>query len=404
MNSRNICNFYILICCFHTILWVFPNSQVRIAIIVLYLLLPVYYFFQINITKTSKYIKALNILFILLATYGLFLLISGVKISSIKSDDVRNITYLLNVCSSLLPFYAFYIFAKKGALTENSIRLWTLVFFVIAIWAYRHNQTVLLEETMTGRFTRDEITNNLGYSILALIPLTVFFAKKPIVQHALLASCVLFIMMSMKRGAILICIICVGYCILHNFKTHRNKRFNFRMLLLSVVFITAIFFITTNLLNSSNLFNVRLQMTLEGNVNSRDEIASMMLKHLWNDASALELLFGGGAYNTLITTGRLAHNDWLEIAMNQGLLGIIVYVIYWITLIKTWFKTRSNQVYSHGIALFIIIFFTKTFFSMSYESIDFYSMLVLGYCMAFIDNKFYLSTVDSNNEPLYIRR
>lgn len=404
MNSRNICNFYILICCFHTILWIFSNSGIRIAIIVLYLLLPIYYFFQVNITKTSKYIKALNILFILLAAYGLFLLISGVKISSLKSDDVKNSIYLLKVCSSLLPFYAFYIFAKKGALTENSIRLWTLVFFVIAIWAYRYNQTALLEKSMLGKFTRDEVTNNFGYSVLALIPLTVFFVKKPIAQYGLLASCIFFIIMSMKRGAILISTICVVYCVLYNFKIYKNKKFNFSVLLLSVVFIASIFFIIANLLDSSNLFNVRLQMTLEGNVNSRDEIASVMLKHLWNDASALELLFGGGAYNTLITTGRLAHNDWLEIAMNQGLLGIIVYVIYWITLIKTWFKTRSNQVYSHGIALFIIIFFTKTFFSMSYESIDFYSMLVLGYCMAFIDNKFYLSTVDSNNEPLYIRR
>lgn len=355
------------------------------AIILLYLLIPIYFFFQINRGKTGKYVKALNVLFILLATYGVFLIVSGASISNMKSENVSNSTYLVNVCYSLLPFYAFYAFSKNGALNEKSIRIWSLAFFVVAVLAYRHNQTVLMEEAMSGRFTRDEVTNNLGYAILALVPLTVFFMKKPLIQYGLLAFCVLLILMSMKRGAILISLICVGYCILHNFETNKKRRLSIWILVLSVVLIGAIYFIITNLLGSSDLFNDRLRMTMEGDTNERSEIASMMLYHLQNEASPFEWLFGGGAYNTLRATGRLAHNDWLEIAMNQGLLGVIIYVFYWVTLIKTWFRNRSNQVFSFGLALFIIIFFTKTFFSMSYESIDFYAMLVLGYCIAYID-------------------
>ena len=147
---------------------------------------------------------------------------------------------------------------------------------------------------------------------------------------------------------------------------------------------------TSNFLESSMYFNERLQMTIEGDTNERQSIATMMINHLKNDASFLELLVGGGAYNTLKATGRLAHNDWLEIALNQGLLGLVVYATYWLTLIKTWYKTKSSNVYSLGIAFFIIVYFLRTFFSMSYEEISFYSMLILGYCMAKIDNKSYL--------------
>ena len=184
------------------------------AIILLYLLIPIYYFFEVNSKRrTGKYVKALNILFIMFSVYGILLIIGGENVTSFKMENVNRSTYLLKICSSLLPFYAFYTFTLNGSLTEKNARLWCFVIFGVATFAYYHNQMVLLEEAMTGIHTRDEVTNNFGYIVVALIPLTALYIKKPLIHYTLIAYCLLFVLMSMKRGAIIVGFLCVAYSI-----------------------------------------------------------------------------------------------------------------------------------------------------------------------------------------------
>jgi hypothetical protein len=80
--------------------------------------------------------------------------------------------------------------------------------------------------------------------------------------------------------------------------------------------------------------------------------------------------------------GIIAHNDWLEIAYCLGLLGISVYVVYWVSLFKLWRIIKKDNSLKMIVGMFIIIFFMRTFFSMSYYMVPEYSCLALGYALA----------------------
>ena len=391
MNSKGFCFFYIIICCLHSLLWAIGNPVVRLGILLLFILVPLYHFIYVNLHyKTGPFIKALNALFLMLSIYGIILIISGEQITSPIFGVVKNQTYIIKIAKSLLPFYSFYAFTRNSVLNEKNTRWWVLIFFIVAIVSYYHNRQILLKEYMDYIQDWDGFTNNYGYAVASLIPLTIFFAKKPLIQYLLLGVCVIFALMSVKRGAILVSLLCLVYCVYYiSIKGHKGP-IGLRPILLSFMIIFFVYITIDNLLETNSFFNAKIGAAFQGDDNSRSDIASLMIYHLRNNATPFELLFGGGAYNTVRVTGYLAHNDWLELLMNQGLLGIIVYLIYWISLIKTWIKTAAHELYSNGIALFIIIFFTKTFFSMSYEEIDFYSMLVLAFCISRVDSGIFI--------------
>jgi hypothetical protein len=96
----------------------------------------------------------------------------------------------------------------------------------------------------------------------------------------------------------------------------------------------------------------------------------------------LNSFFGSGANATLSISSLYAHNDWLEIAINQGVFGLIIYFFYWIMFFREC-SSKSYTPYARlAMQLLFIIYFMKTFFSMSYNDMTVGATLVLGYCLA----------------------
>ena len=95
-----------------------------------------------------------------------------------------------------------------------------------------------------------------------------------------------------------------------------------------------------------------------------------------------QVLFGIGADGTLIVADNYAHNDWLEILTNQGAVGVLIFGVYWFRLIGEWRKSKGMHDAYMAITLFIIIFFMKTLFSMSYNTIPYYSSIILGFYLS----------------------
>ena len=138
------------------------------------------------------------------------------------------------------------------------------------------------------------------------------------------------------------------------------------------------------MLQNSAYFNERLEYTLEGNSSGRDRLYSVFWRHFINESNPFLFLFGNGALATLTISFNAAHNDWLEIAINQGLLGILVYVYYWMMFYKTWKKSKFDSEIYLATGLILLVFFMKTLFSMSYNDMTVYDTLCLGYCMGMI--------------------
>ncbi len=294
---------------------------------------------------------------------------------------VPNTAYLKAIYKSLLPIYAFYVFARKGLLVENTIRFWFFVFLVLIINAYYRNQARLLMELQERGSSFDEATNNVGYSFVALLPAIILFRKKPLLQYVLLLLCGYFILSSMKRGAILCGTLCLFWFLNQNYKTAQKNRKWIIAVFGLVVIIIGIYYVNY-LLENSAYFVRRIEQVEEGNSSHRDELYTTYFYHFINENNPFRLLFGNGAWSTLKFGSNFAHNDWLEIAIGQGLLGIVLYLVYWVGFYCSWRRTKNDDDAFIAIGMLFFIYFLQSFFSMSYDSVSRSSAIVLGYYLA----------------------
>lgn len=341
---------------------------------------------------TLPYIKGLNLLVIMFSIYGFSLILFNPSTIhySMGGMDIKSFDYIKAIYLSILPIYAFYYFSLKGYLTAERLRRWALVFCISCVVSYYNEMQKSLMKLMEVGSSREEDTNNAGYLFLSLIPVWVLFHKKPLLQYIGLAFCMAFIIMGMKRGAILIGVLVVLYLVRNIIKNSKGKQ---RLFVISLtVGLTIIgVYLVIDMMSSSDYFLQRIEATKEGNSSGRDDLYSYFWNYFTERADFSQYLFGRGANGTLEIYHNFAHNDWLEIAVNQGLLGIVVFAIYWRRLYVTW-RCSKNMEAKTILAMVGFIDFAKTFFSMSYNDMTFLSTSVFGYALATLykpNNKIY---------------
>lgn len=381
----NSCNLYIFLWLIYSVQsFVFGGKGTIFSSIIIFSLMGIsaYHFvYALFNYKMPKYMKGLTVLVIMFTIYGVILILSGKTIRFMGSGAVVNkVSYLKSILISLLPVFSFYVFTRKGLLTKEVLLKWTPVFFIIASMQFFQYQQ---EALMKSAEEVEEITNNIGYAFLSLIPLLAFWSHKRFVQYFGLALSMMFIILGMKRGAILIGAVSFVLFLHQSLKSASRKQ-KIWTFFLSIVLIIGAIFMFSYMLQNSTYFNERLEYTLEGYSSGRDRLYGTFWRHFINESNPFLFLFGNGALGTLTISFNYAHNDWLEIVINQGFLGILVYVYYWIMFYKTWKKSAFDSEIYLATGLVLLIFFMKTLFSMSYNDMDVYVTLSLGYCMGMI--------------------
>lgn len=330
------------------------------------------------------FFKGFNVLMLMFTIYGLTLVLIGPSTLyyPISGMSMKSYSYIKSIYLSLLPIYPFYYYSRLGYLTAERLRIWGVVFLASVTLSYFRMQrdalTALLEEGSNA----DETTNNMSYLFLSCLPLLVLYRKKPLIQFTALAFVLAFIVMGMKRGAIAIGLVSSIYFMSQAIRNSTGKtRFSF--LILSVgICIGAVFFFIHEMTTSDYMMK-RIDDTLAGNSSGRDNLYSFFWKYFTEQADFKHYLIGRGANGTLEIYYNYAHNDWLEIAVNQGLLGIFVYAFYWFGFYKTW-RNASNIEAKSILTLMALIFFAQTMFSMSYSDMSYVSTSILGYALATI--------------------
>ena len=335
-----------------------------------------------QLPHNPPYIKGLNLLVLMFSIYGFALILMNPSTVhySMSGMSMASYNYIKSIYLSLLPIYAFYYFSIKGYLTAERLRWWAVVFCISCVVSYYYNMQQALEKLMERGSSAEEITNNEGYLFLSLIPVWVVYRKKPLLQYVGLAFCMAFIIMGMKRGAIAIGGMVVLYLIWQIIRNAKGKQ-RFIVMLLTVALVVAGVYFVMDMMSSSDYLLQRIEATKEGNSSGRDNLYSFFGTYFMERADALHYLFGRGANGTLEIYYNYAHNDWLEIAVNQGLLGIIVYAIYWKNFYSTW-RQSTNIEAKTILAMVGIIYFAETLFSMSYGGMTYVSTSVLGYALA----------------------
>ena len=347
----------------------------------LFFALSLYYFVKANqLSGKNRVCCCLNVLVGLVLIYGFLFAIVGTDYTWLR--PTTPFFFFQSYLESILPIYAFYYFGRKGWIDESWFKRIALLFIVFVVYYFidKRNETMALHDDA------EEITNNASYMVLSLFPVLAFYKKKPLVFYTLILLASLLIISGGKRGAILLGGLCLVYSLIR--VTQGAK--NWQKIIVFASFAAVIYIAwnyINNMLQNSDYFNNRVIALTEGSASERENMFPLYFS-FFLESNVFQFIFGHGADGTCHYLGLMAHNDWLEMSINMGLIGFFSLLAYWISVFKTWIKSRSriesDVVMAMG--MFIIIYFGKTMFSMSIMGMAIVATSVFGYCLAVYDN------------------
>lgn len=380
---KRFANIYLF---FNVLYWMQGVIYARGSIISRLLLLVIiavsfYYFVYANTRfNLPRPLKILTILIVLWTIYGVVPIFEG---SNLVDNSFE---YLKNIYFSLLPIFCLYVFFKKQWLDEKSLRLWIFAFLIQSIVYFYSNAARIVD-----MYGRQEFTNNAGYVVVGIITLLPLLLRKPLIQYSVLFVCNYYVLIGFKRGAILVSVLCSIWLIYKSFKDQNlslpgkgNKRII--RLILTVFIVLGIVFLVNYYLSTSDYFNHRIEVTREGDSSGRDDIYSYFWGYFFNQSNVLNFLFGNGTYATMRIGGVFAHNDWLELLIDNGLVMTVIYLLYWLSIFKM-VRNMKKSTTRLMMELFMMMAFVESLFSMSFNSLPISASCAFAYSLANYERK-----------------
>lgn len=283
-----------------------------------------------------------------------------------------------NICVFSLFFYLGYYTTLKYKTTWKSISYLGMLFLIFAVIRFFYSEAVLIQEK-----NRDNVVNNAAYifvSIIPYVPIVFQQIRRKWLGIFFVIPIVFFIIMGVKRGAI----VCMIASIILSFFLHLKKtRFSImRFLMVTLLFCLTIGLVYYLAMKNSFLLE-RLEYTQDKGIGTREIAYAMLWKHWLFETTNLQFLFGNGACSSIAIWGNYAHNDWLELLSNNGLLGVIVYFFVFLSFFFYTYHRKLEYIHKLAIYLCLLIMFLKSIFSMGYTDLENgIFMLLLGFLMA----------------------
>jgi O-antigen ligase len=283
----------------------------------------------------------------------------------------------------MLPFYPFYYFAFKYQLkVSHLVTFFLLMLPVIILQYYKNQSNILLESDSESA----EVVNNIAYSFVSFLP-TVFLVKKNrLFSGILMTVLILFIIQGAKRGAILAGAIGLIMYFYYQIKTIKkgNRIFGY---ITAVVVISGLAIFAYNTIKNNAFLLQRMTSISQGDTSGRGEIYRAIL-HIWYNCDNLfHYIFGYGFASSVTLAGDYAHNDWLELLSNFGLVGVGVYLFLFYGAVK--YSLDKSWMPDKRIIMMTItmIWFFTSMFSMWYTSLGGYPQaILLGYLVGIKTN------------------
>ena len=253
-------------------------------------------------------------------------------------------------------------------ITDQFILKLTLLLFVLGIIRFGY-----VEQSLVS--LGDEVTNNVAYTFVYLsIAFPLFFKHNIKLGLLLLGVSLILIMYGSKRGAIGCYAVVLILFAFYYVKNHRSKFLS--IFVLGVMLLGTSFMVYREYTNNTYL-QERIVETIEGNDSGRGSIYTQLWDNWSQTRSISQQLFGKGMAQTINVAGNYAHNDWLELLTNNGLIGVGVYLLFFLS--AYFYVKRSPLIgFDRCVAYAcILVLFMVSIFSMGYTG-NYFCFLMLG--------------------------
>lgn len=371
-----------------------PSGLLTVSTIIIYILICLVYLIKTFLSKHINYVK-IWMLFLLINVLS-FLFIPERNLSIAYRYDFSVISIFRIIFVVLLSFFPFYYLAKKRIISDKTMRAVFLIFFVVNVIGYIYESRLM---RMIGD-QKDQV--NAIYGLVYLIPY-IYFLKRKTTVYIVLVLFYLLVISSLKRGALMTVslgsIVLLYWASMNNlYKASRSKK-------IYSVLIVLLCIISIYVLISSNDDMINRLNNIEEDGGSGRNLIYLGLLRAWPiNAEFSNFIFGYGFAGTVIFVYTLAHNDWLEVAVNYGLIGLLVYILLWRNLFKIFRKLDKFSMYKYCLLSILLMWFVDSmydrFFSGSYATT---TVMVVGYIVGRYElmlNNSYKRGTNSRQESL----
>lgn len=316
--------------------------------------------------KQPIFVKFLFVFVFILAIYGGHAAILGEDLYWQSSAVViKKYEYILWLLTSLLSPIPIYVFTCKGMIQEKEMKFFFFIMFVSCIYAfYVFSQEKMLEVAVL-ELEESEFTVTCVYSFLSVLPCIMLFRNKLPLQFIIICAVLTFCILGIKRGPVFLCIACTLFFVWNTLgQVSAKKKIIILLILLGIAYGAYEFILYQ--IETSRYFALRVEQTLDGDTSDRDVYGMNILDYFAHSTSTIEFLIGIGANRTLVANNSFAHNDWLGILLEQGIVGLVLYLLYWCGFIASWLKSKCRKDSFVALGMLLIIGLGKSLFSMYY--------------------------------------
>jgi len=291
-----------------------------------------------------------------------------------KISDSLQFDMLKGIMVFMLSFYPFYYFSIMGHLDRNDLSAFFIIKLVIEVLQFFSNRNDILS---IGFLSIENVINNIAYEFVGLFPFIFLFKGKKFLSIIITAIILYFVISGAKRGAFIVAMVILIFLLFYQAKS-ADSRNRISRFVGNAVFFLIILIILDRFYLRNQYLNSRLTDLVQGDTSGRIIIYSNILSNWINDNIGYKT-FGHGFAASIITsgTGNYAHNDWLELLSNFGVIGVFVYILVFYYGIRLAFNKDWNTEKRILAGTIFAAGFATSLFSMWYTSLESYSYSIL---------------------------
>lgn len=266
-------------------------------------------------------------------TWTIFLLFNvfGFIFTTTINNSV-SLGMLKAILMTFLLFYPFYYFSRFNFIYYKQLLIFFFILIPITILSFYFKQSNLLLNRLSGN---NDVVNNITFTFARLIPFVFLFRKNKLISSASLVLLIYFVILGSKRGTLIAAI--VGALIFAYYQlSMSSKKYKIRDYIIGIILIGVIVYYFVDFYTGNEFLVNRMTDLYEGNSSGRDIIFTNLFNSWFNSDNFFRLIlgYGFGSSQYMSGTGNTAHNDFLEILSNFGLVGFTLYVVLLYQVLK----------------------------------------------------------------------